>query len=50
MKPIQEWVWVLKEDGTHDKWKAEKVVCKKEGSDEEVEEKDAILICNEKLY
>jgi hypothetical protein len=50
MKPIQEWVWVLKEDGTHDKWKAEKVVFKKEGSDEEVEEKDATLICNEKLY
>ena len=50
MKPIQEWVWVLKEDGTHDKYKLETVVRKKEGSDEEDEELIETFICNEKLY
>jgi hypothetical protein len=34
-KPIKGWVWKLKEDGTHDKYKLETVVCKEEGSDEE---------------
>ena len=37
-KPIKGFMWKLKEDGTHDKYKAEQVVRKKEGSEEEIEE------------
>ena len=49
-KPIQDWMWKLKEDGTHDKYKLETVVRKKEGSDEEVKKTIKTFICNEKLY
>ena len=45
-KPIQDWMWKLKEDGTHDKYKLETVVRKKEGSDEEDEELIETFICN----
>jgi hypothetical protein len=43
--------WKLKEDGTHDKYKYERVAKEKEDSDEESEvEEVETFICNEKIY
>jgi hypothetical protein len=49
-EPIKDFKWKLKEDGTHDKFKGEEVVRKKEGSDEEIKEVIETFVCNEKLY
>jgi hypothetical protein len=37
---IKGWRWRLKEDGSYDKYKVEKVPCKKEKSEENEEEED----------
>jgi hypothetical protein len=42
--------WRLKEDGTHDKYKLEKVVRNVDGTEEETFEEDIeTFICNEKV-